>query len=174
MSSSFINYFEALSEDQKIELLAFPLAAFSTVANVDGSLDNKENTAFTDHAVLDHRIDPDYQRMRLLYDPPGGVSQLVPYFESFNQGDFFQLLGEAAARVFLLVQAMPDNGLKTNYLCYTLEGMLKVATSSGGGLLGRGEKMDENEFEFIKATCDILGITAIHFLRLLQMRNFTF
>jgi hypothetical protein len=174
MSSSFINYFEALSEDQKIELLAFPAVVFSTIGNVDGNWDNKENAAYLGHIVLDHRIDSDYQRMRLLYDPPEGVSRLLPYLKSFSQGDFYQLLGEAAARVVLLVQAMPDNGLKTNYLCYTLEGMLKVATSSGGCLLGRGEKMDENEFETIEAICEVLGITAIHFLRLLQRRNFTF
>jgi hypothetical protein len=174
MSSPFLNYFEALSEEQRIELLGFPFVTFSSVANLDGNVDMRENAAYIGHAALDHRIDPDYQQMRLLYDPPGGVSRLLPYMQSFNQGDFFQLLGEAAARLFLLIEAMPDDGLKTNYRCYVLEGMLKVATASGGGLLGRGEKMDESEFEFIEAVCDILGITAIHFLRLLQMRNFTF
>ena len=58
--------------------------------------------------------------------------------------------------------------------CYVFAGMLRMAIASGGGLPERGEKMDENEFEFIEATCDVLGITAIHFLGLLQMRNFTF
>gem|GEM_PF-2343751 len=36
---------------------------------------------------------------------------------------------------------MPDNGLKTNYRCYILEGMLKVATASGGGGAWEGRKV---------------------------------
>ena len=179
MSQEFISYYQNLTESQKKEFLLAPHIIGTLLAAEDGDLDEQEskvldNTFVKEIGMIDDSMkviiqnSDFYQIYEAINEEAAKTSPLgTPEFWQKKIQLFIQLLGRVAA----VSQGLPAESLK-KYKQFILEIMFKVASASGGGLLGTGQKINDYELNWMRISCNQFSITVEDMLLFLQRKNF--
>jgi hypothetical protein len=179
MSQEFISYFHSLTEINQKEFVLAPHIIGVILGAEDGELDQVESktldTVYTTQiGMVDDSMPLIMKNLKAyeLYDSINEEAAKLgaigtPEFWKKKVEIFIQLLG----RVNATIGGLPPESLK-KYKQFTLEIMFKVASASGGGLLGNGQKINDFELNWMKIVCQNTSITVEDILVFLQRKNF--
>jgi hypothetical protein len=145
--------FSGFSAEEWAHLRDAPLAVFFMVANADGSIDDKELTAF-EKLFKESGKYPSVLMQRVMSElsplAPQGQALLVDFFHRYSSDEFSAPIYFVILNRLLASNAQGTQGaeFKKDLLAFAKA----VASSSGGGFLGFGSKISKEE----KAVLELL------------------